>query len=63
MKIDPRIKTAVVFIIHQHCIEYGVSELEDDVICKCDESFGSFVLHADHVAMKILDKFQEIENL
>lgn len=57
-------KSAVVRVIHEHEIDYSNLDEYSFVGCKCGEEWmgdNGHSLHADHVAMKILDAFDKIK--
>ena len=62
MQTETRKKSAVVRTIHEHSIlDAYVDDLGLFAMCKCEQQFDSFSTHADHVAMKVLDAFEEID--
>jgi hypothetical protein len=56
-------KSKMLVTVHSHCIEavYGDGESTGpiEVWCSCGELFQSFIMHADHVVLKLFDAEDE----
>jgi hypothetical protein len=50
-------RSKIVITIHKHCIDNAFDN--DEIWCKCGEFFSSYILHADHVAMMVLDAVED----
>jgi hypothetical protein len=57
-------KSKTLVTVHNHCIETVYGDYDDgngprEIWCKCGEVFTAYILHADHVVMKLFDAEDE----
>lgn len=56
--MESKLTSRIVKTIHNHAIEYCNLDEYSELDCKCGEKWYSdnaYILHADHVALKVLE--------